>query len=157
MTVSATAFITDPELLGQWFAGESWWNWLIMLKACFAEPMTEAEQATFRELAERDPPERRVREAWFAIGRRGGKDSVASAVATYAATAVDYSGFLRPGERATILCIAVDREQAGIVLKYIQGYFAAIPMLGEQMRSARASRRFPSRAAPPSDVRCDSG
>ena len=28
------------------------------------------------------------------------------------------------------MAIAVDREQASIVLRYIQGYFAAVPMLG---------------------------
>ena len=33
---------------------------------------------------------------------------------------------LRPGERATIACLAVDREQAGIVHGYIVGHFREI-------------------------------
>jgi len=46
-----------------------------------------------------------VRELWCAVGRRGGKDSIASAIATYTATTIDWTPYLRPGEKATILCI----------------------------------------------------
>jgi hypothetical protein len=38
------------------------------------------------------------------------------------------------GEKATILCIAVDREQANLVFSYIRGYFDRIPMLGNLVR-----------------------
>jgi hypothetical protein len=61
-------------------------------------------------------------------GRRSGKDSIASAIATTAAF-TDYRQFLRPGERASVLCLAVDREQARIVHRYITGYFRDVPLL----------------------------
>ena len=64
--------ITDPNLLGNYFAGPSWANWRIMLKATFGLRMDQSEHIRFRELAGRDPPLGRVREAFFAIGRRGG-------------------------------------------------------------------------------------
>jgi hypothetical protein len=127
-------FISDPELLGPWFDGPSWSNWLTVLKAAFAEPMTEAERARFRELADRDPPQSRCRELWCAIGRRGGKDSIASAIATYTAALGDFATYLRPGEKAVILCLAVSREQAAIVFAYIRAYFERVPMLAQLVR-----------------------
>ena len=63
------------------------------------------------------------------VGRPGGKDSVASAIATHFALFGNFAPYLRPGERASVLCLACDRQQARIVLNYIKGYFAAIPML----------------------------
>ena len=76
-------FIRDEQLLGRWFSGPSWENWFTILKGAFAQSLNEAEFARFVEIAERDPPARRCRELWLAIGRRGGKDSIASAIATY--------------------------------------------------------------------------
>jgi hypothetical protein len=79
--------IFDPEMLGRpsWFAGPSWYNWRVVLKAMFAEEMSPREVYRFWELADRAPPKHRVREAWLAIGRRAGKDSIASGIAAYIA------------------------------------------------------------------------
>ena len=52
------------------------------------------------------------------VGRRGGKDSIASAIACFAAGFVDYRPVLRPGEAASVLCLAVDKAQAWIVERY---------------------------------------
>jgi hypothetical protein len=38
-------------------------------------------------------------------------------------------GKLRPGEQATVLCVACDRDQAALVLRYIRGYFEQVPAL----------------------------
>jgi hypothetical protein len=65
---------------------------------------------------------------WVVAGRRSGKDSIASAVAA-AAAMKDYRAHLRPGERATVLCLACDRSQARIVTRYIAGYFRETPLL----------------------------
>ena len=84
-------------------------------------------------MAERDPPKRRVRELWAVVGRRGGKDSVASVVACFASGFIDYKKVLRPGERASVLYLAVDKAQAGIVEKYTRAYFADVPLLRGQV------------------------
>ncbi len=128
MIVTPARAIDDPRLLGGAFVGASWDRWRAVLKAAFAEPMSAAELASFREVAERDPPPRRVRELWAIAGRRSGKDSIASAVAGAAAVG-DYSAHLRPGERACVMCLACDREQARIVHRYVVAYFRANPML----------------------------
>jgi hypothetical protein len=129
MTETISAFLSHPEFLGQDFAGPSWDAWKVTLKAAFAEPMTKRERARFRELAGRDPPKHRVKELWAAIGRRAGKDSIASAGACYLGVFGDFQRHLRRGERAVIVCLAVDRDQAGIVFGYIRAYFEQVALL----------------------------
>ena len=88
-------------------------------------PMSAKEIKFFRAIAGgRDPPTRPVREAWFCCGRGAGKDSIASAIIAHAAAMFDQQNILRPGEKAMVACLAVDREQARIVLDYTRGYFA---------------------------------
>jgi hypothetical protein len=125
-----TAMMSDAALLGPWFSGPSWDAWRAILKAAFALPMSAEERLLFRSVAQRDPPPRRVRELWVIAGRRAGKDSVASGIGTYYAALQDYSAALRPGESAHVMALAVDRLQARILLRYIRGYFAGVPMLG---------------------------
>jgi hypothetical protein len=119
----------DPHLFGQWFEGPSWDAWRAVLKAAVCDPMTAREMRLFRSVADRDPPGRRVRELWAIAGRRGGKDSIASLIAACMASFVDYGPLLRPGERASIFCLAVDRQQAKIVLNYCRAYFEQVPLL----------------------------
>ncbi len=120
--------IDDPELLGPYFAGASWATWRAVLRAAEGLPLDADDLALFRAVADREPPARRVHELWVIAGRRAGKDSVASAIATVAALG-DYREMLRPGERATVMCLAVDREQARIVYRYILAYFRETRLL----------------------------
>jgi hypothetical protein len=101
LQVTPAQAISNPKLLARGFRGDSWDRWKACLKAVFGEAMSPAERDLFHEVAEREPPTRPVREAWL-IGRRSGKDSVASAVATTLALS-DYREYLRPGEAATIV------------------------------------------------------
>src|SRR5436190_11457359 len=101
MQITPAAAINDPHLLGSSFTGPSWDRWRACLKAAFGEQLNQRERVLFRAVAERDPPRRQVKELWCAIGRRAGKDSIASAIATTVAIG-DYSQYLRPGERASV-------------------------------------------------------
>ncbi len=119
----------EGGLLGDAFQGPSWDRWRAVLKAAFAEHMTAEEIAQFKEVAGgREPPVNRVKELWCICGRRAGKDSIASVVSTIAALG-DARPYLRPGERATILCLASDRAQAKIIFRYIKAYFLENPKL----------------------------
>jgi hypothetical protein len=128
-----------PGLFAQWFSGSSWDGWRSVLRGAFALPMTEGDREFFRSVAEREPPRGRVRELWVIAGRRAGKDSVASLIATYAALFF-HAGIdkLRPGERALVQCLAVDRETAKIVLGYTRSYFDFIPPLSGMVRRRTA-------------------
>jgi hypothetical protein len=123
--------LDDPNLFRPWFSGPSWATWRSVLKGAFAILMDDNELKLFRAVASRDPPKRRVRQLWVCSGRRAGKDSITSAICAYAAGFTDYraDGLLRPGEAATVMCLAVDKQQASIIQKYTAGYFAKVPLL----------------------------
>jgi hypothetical protein len=117
------------DLFGPYFRGPSWDGWRAVLKAAYALPMTEKELAFFRTIAERDPPRKAVRERVYIAGRGAGKDSIESLDTAFAAITFDRRDKLRPGEKAVVMCLAVDRDQSQIILGYVKGYFAQIPAL----------------------------
>jgi hypothetical protein len=121
----------DEKLFGPWFAGKSWDSWRCALKASTGLPLSGSERQLFQQIAgDRNPPKRPVREAWFAVGRRGGKDSATSLLAAHKAAFFDpKAAKLRRGERASVLCLACDREQAKIVLGYVKSFFRDISFL----------------------------
>ena len=132
--------LDDPTLFGKFFAGDSWDGWRAILKAVFALPMNVVETAFFKSVAgDRMAPSETVREFWAIVGRRGGKDSVASAVAAFAAAMFNQQHRLRPGERGLVMCLAVDRDQAKVILNYIRSYFTDLPMLASMVTRETAT------------------
>jgi hypothetical protein len=117
--------LQDKNLLGASFRDlESWKAWLAFLKAIFNLPMTEEELSLYRQCTQRqEPPKERVRECYVVAGRRSGKSMMAAAIATYLACFKDWKQYLGPGEKAWIFVLAVDRFQAGIIFRYIKGFF----------------------------------
>ena len=140
-TLDGTIIDCMDGIFAEWFPGDTWMSWRSILKGAFALPMTAEELDFFHQVAEREPPQQRVRELWVIGGRRGGKDSIASLIITYLAAMFDgkrrtIGGVtlpaLRRGERGTIFCLARDREQASIALNYVKGFFVgreAVPEL----------------------------
>ncbi|MER8654409.1 hypothetical protein [Mesorhizobium sp. M0847] len=123
--------LLDAGLLGA-ALGEpaTWAPWIAVLRAAFALPMTEADLATFNQVAGgREVPESRVRELWAIVGRRSGKSRMAAAVAAYmAAFAIDHSK-LSPGEVGTVLVLAASKSQASAVHNYVRAFFQSSPYL----------------------------
>jgi hypothetical protein len=142
-TIEADVIAAMDGRFAEWFAGPSWNGWRAILKAAFCQPMNDEELAFFGEVAgDRAPPTKRVRELWVIGGRRGGKDSIASLIIAHAAGTFDgrrrqIAGLtlptMRRGERATILCVARDRDQARVCLQYVKGYFEEIPELKDMV------------------------
>ena len=78
-----------------------------------------------------------VHEAWFIIGRGGGKSRVDALIACAFATRA-YR--LAPGEKVYIGVFAPDRKQAGITFRYIVGLMRAVPELSAMVtRETRES------------------
>ena len=97
--ISVADALRNKHLFGPYFTGASWDRWRAVLKASFAEPLNDNELAAFRTVAERDPPAHRVKELAAVVGRGGGKDSIASFIATYIAINFNpRTARLRPGE-----------------------------------------------------------
>jgi hypothetical protein len=127
--ITITQALEDKALFKPWFDGDSWNTWKAVLKGAHGLKLTKAERKLFEAVAERDPPTKPVREFWCVCGRRAGKDSVASAIAAYQAAFFDKQHKLRPGERALVVLLALDKDQAKIALNMIRAFFSEIPML----------------------------
>lgn len=120
-----------PDLFGPWFKDPTTWvAWFAFLKALFALPMSPYELGIYRQCTGRTkPPEVAATEAWLVCGRRSGKSFIAALLAVFVACFKDWTSFLAPGERATVLVIAADRKQARVVMRYVMGLLNGIPSL----------------------------
>src|SRR5208282_2333600 len=143
-TAQATAnvldFISDPSLLRSSFEGSSWDRWRAVLRGAYALPMSRLDRELFAEVSgDRAPPRHRVKELVAAVGRGGGKDSIAAALAVFVATTSDFTR-LRPGERGSVMCLATDRDQAGIAFAYIKALLEETPLLAPLVRKVDCDR-----------------
>jgi hypothetical protein len=128
--------LDDPALFGGLFDRSSWRAWRTFLAALFGLPAESAHdldlyrQCTGRRTWPPDP----AAEAWLLVGRRGGKSRIAALIAVYLAAFRDYRPHLAAGEVATVALIAADRRQARVLLRYVRGFFDAVPMLRAMIR-----------------------
>src|SRR5262249_40854261 len=115
----------------------TWKVWVAILKATYAEPLSDDELATFKQVAgDRAPPSKRVRELWAGpIGRGSGKSRMSAAVAVYIAALIDHTARLVPGETGVVAIIAASREQAAMVFNYTKGFLRSAPLLEECVES----------------------
>jgi hypothetical protein len=122
----------DPNLFAPWFKNRATWAaWFAFLAALFGLPMTAEQLAIFKECTGRDSaPTRPAKEGWLIVGRRGGKSFVLALLAVFLACFFDYTPYLAPGERGTIMIIARDRQQSRIILRYI-GALLRVPLLAQ--------------------------
>ena len=130
--VDIASALTDPNLLGGSFPRlDTWETWLAALKATFGQPLNRKERRAFEAISGgRKSPQRRVRELWCLIGRRGGKSRVAAGLSVYIAALCDHAGKLSHGEVGMVLVLAASRQQAQTVFRYALGILEASPSAG---------------------------
>lgn len=123
--------IHSPALFRPWFKQlDTWRAWFALLRAMFGLAMDDADLAIFKECTGRTAlPTGPVNEAWFIVGRRGGKSLILAVIAVFLAVFRDWSDYLVPGESACVLVLAVDRKQARIIFKYARAMFRHVPTL----------------------------
>src|SRR5690606_23479198 len=97
----------DPHLFAPWFKKrETWAAWRVFLAALFGLPMDAKERRVYAQCTGRKAaPKRGFEEAWVIVGRRGGKSFTTALVGAYVGAFMDYSAYLAPGERATVLIL----------------------------------------------------
>jgi hypothetical protein len=118
---------------------DSWRSWLTWLKAIHALPMDDSELAVYRQCTGRtQPPAKQPSEIYTICGRRSGKSFTSSLTAVYTACFSSFKQYLNAGERAAILVLARDRDQARIVFSYVSGIIHAVPALAETIDVERA-------------------
>ena len=86
----------------------------------------------------RVPPGAPAAYLWLVIGRRGGKSFAMALIAVFLAVFKDWRKYLSPGERAIVLLVAADREQAKILHRYCQGILSP-PILQSSVLNVTAS------------------
>ena len=129
-TINILAVMSDPNLLGESFQGDTWKAWKTFLKVLFGLRLSTDESETYtRHTGRSDAPGSDFLEAWLQVGRRGGKSIVIALVVVFLACFRDYSQYLAPGERATIMVIAADRKQARVVMRYVVGFLKEVSFL----------------------------
>jgi hypothetical protein len=122
--------IDAPNLLGAAIRNpESWKPWRAFLAAAFGLPLDPYGAELFRQCTGRAGlPAAAFGFLWLVIGRRGGKSFTMAVIAVFLACFKDWRKFLSPGERAVVLLVAADREQAKILHRYIVGILST-PLL----------------------------
>src|SRR5262249_27788934 len=129
----------NKDLLGAGLGDPSTWStWLAVLRAAFGQQLSEADAATFRQVAgDRPVPVQRVRSFWALIGRGGGESRAAAALSVYLSLFQQHK--LARGEVGTVLVLAATQSQAGVVFGYVRGFLQASPTLWKEVESETAS------------------
>ena len=114
-----------------WFRDPVTWSaWFAFLRAVFGIVMNQADLAIFEECTGRtDSPPGGARETWLICGRRAGKSFIIALIAAFLATMSDYSPYLAPGERATIMVVSADRRQSRTIFRYLAGILKNVELL----------------------------
>ncbi|MCF6225770.1 MAG: hypothetical protein L3J22_05625 [Xanthomonadales bacterium] len=130
MSVTIRDMMTNHDLFGNQFSGDSWAAWLALLSGLYGLPLNSKEKLTFESITGRSgSPQQACEELWLVIGRRGGKSQMAALLAVMEACFNNHQSKLSPGEVATVMVLAADRKQARTVMRYIAGLMESNPML----------------------------
>lgn len=132
--------VNDPELFASFFRPrESWLNWLTVLRCLFGLPLSPEELPLFTQATGRQTPfAEALTEAWLLCGRRSGKSRILALIAVCLACFRDYAAHLAPGERAVVIVLAVDRDQAQVIFQYARALIVQTPMLAQMLANETA-------------------
>ncbi len=123
--------MSDPKIFGPHFQpSESWDAWRTVIRCLYGLPLSEEELPLFRKATGRSQTFiDAVVEAVLLAGRRCGKSRLLGMSATALACFRDYTPYLAPGERAIVMVLAADRDQAQVIFQYVRALLTETPML----------------------------
>jgi hypothetical protein len=127
----------SEKFFGRFFEGESWASWRVVLAVLSGLPLTETEQQLFTRCTGRNYAPTVTawsifRELWLVIGRGGGKSLISALLVVglvIRAIVERMTARLAPGEKLTVMSISAELRQTRVVLGYIKGFIAAVPLL----------------------------
>jgi hypothetical protein len=125
--------MADPALWQRRFRDpKTFAAWHVFLAALFGLPMTEEQRKVFEACTGRKvAPSTPFNEAWLCCGRRSGKSFILALIAIFLATLRDWTPYLSPGERGTVLVLANDRRQARAIMRYARALLLEVPLLAD--------------------------
>jgi hypothetical protein len=131
--------IDDPHLLGASIRDPATYRpWRALFAAALGLPLDDYGADLFRQCTGRtELPTKAFGFLWLICGRRSGKSFAMALLAVFFGLFRDWQPKLAPGERAIILLVAVDREQAKIVRRYISGILET-PILHQMVEAETA-------------------
>src|SRR5260370_22332336 len=140
--MSILAALDDDDLLGAVIrTPETFAAWRAFLAALFGLPMDAEQLALYRQCTGRTtPPDKPFLAAWLICARRGGKSFTLALISVYLAATGDFTAYLAPGERATVMIVATDRKQARTILRYIKGILKDVPALSGLIEAETSQR-----------------
>ena len=98
----------DENLFASHFDNaETWAAWRVFLAVLFGLPLDESQRELAKRCTGREHISNGHKEAWLVIGRRGGKSFILALIAVYLACFKDWGQYLGPGERGTIMIVAL--------------------------------------------------
>src|SRR5262249_47905035 len=99
----------------KWLPGkqqETWSAWFTFLRVLFGHSLSKDDVELFQRCTGRtDIPNSGFREAFLICGRRSGKSLMLALIAVFIAVFIDWSPYLTPGERGTVMILSADRKQ----------------------------------------------
>ncbi len=118
------------EIMGDEWYGPDWLAWRAFVKSVFGEPMDAEEFAVYRQCTALDRPlDKRQREVWVPVGRRGGKSRILALLGVHLAVCYDYLPFLAPGEMGSVVVLADTRDHAASIMNYVKAALFDHPKL----------------------------
>jgi hypothetical protein len=113
----------------KWLPGkqqDTWRAWLSFLRVLFGDKLSEDDLATYAQCTGRSDVPAGFREAFLICGRRSGKSRMLAIVAVFLAVFKDWSPFLVPGERGTVMILSADRKQSRTIFNYAAAFLKAL-------------------------------
>lgn len=118
---------------------DSWANWEIYLKALFGLPISESERPLLKAATGLESVSKEGYDTSYVIAsRRSGKSRIASCIAIWLSTFKDWKKELAVGEKAMILIVANDKDQASIIKSYISEGLASVPSFKRLVKKDKA-------------------
>jgi hypothetical protein len=114
----------------KWLPGkqqETWAAWFTFLRVLFGDKLSAADLELFHRCTGRtDVPGDGFREAYLICGRRSGKSRMLAMIAVFIAVFRDWSPYLSPGERGTVMILSADRKQSRAIFNYAAAFLKAL-------------------------------
>jgi hypothetical protein len=121
----------DDELFGRHFRpSKSWDAHRTILRVLFGLPLSNDEMLLFEKCTGRTKGFiAGIVLALLLCGRRSGKSRLLGFLGAVFGCFVDYSPHLAPGERAIVMILAADRDQAQVIFQYVRALLTETPIL----------------------------